>query len=106
MDFLGVDDDDAPLDVGHVPRLRARAPQDVVEAARRLRRREPVILDLSALSARNAQRSLDMCGGVLYAIDGSLEPIRNYTFVLRPGSVTPRRSDHGTRLLPSQRRAS
>ncbi len=47
----------------------------------------PVILNLEGLNADLAQRILDFTSGSVYAMDGNLQKVTNYIFVITPSSV-------------------
>ena len=47
----------------------------------------PVILNLEGLNADLAQRILDFTSGSVYAMDGNLQKVTNYIFVITPCSV-------------------
>ena len=46
-----------------------------------------VILNLEGLHVELAQRIIDFTAGSCYAIDGNLQKVSNYIFIITPGSV-------------------
>lgn len=48
----------------------------------------PVVLNLEGLNADLAQRILDFTSGAVYAMNGNLQKVTSYIFVITPNSVT------------------
>lgn len=51
------------------------------------RENRTVVLNLEEADAQTAQRILDFASGCAYALDGSLQKISNYIFIVTPSSV-------------------
>lgn len=47
----------------------------------------PVVLNLEGLNADLAQRILDFTSGAVYAMNGNLQKVTSYIFVITPNSV-------------------
>lgn len=54
---------------------------------RRFWRIGPVILNMEGMDLGLAQRIIDFTSGCCYAIDGNLQKISNYIFIITPASV-------------------
>lgn len=61
--------------------------EDAREVAETLLQNHTVILNMEGLDLGLAQRIIDFTSGACYAIDGTLQKISNYIFILTPASV-------------------
>lgn len=52
-----------------------------------LKSRKPVVVNLENLDATVAQRVLDFMSGAIYAINGTIQKVSRYIFVLAPNNV-------------------
>lgn len=54
-----------------------------------LRRREPAIIDLDPIAdTPDAQRILDFTSGAVYALGGSIVPMKENSFIVVPDGIT------------------
>lgn len=67
--------------------IRPTRVEDYREIADTLLSNCPVILNLEGLDVEVAQRIIDFSSGSCYAIDGSLQKVSSYIFVLTPSNV-------------------
>ncbi|SEI39820.1 cell division inhibitor SepF [Lachnospiraceae bacterium A10] len=61
--------------------------EDAREIAETLLSNKTVILNMEGLDLALAQRIIDFTSGACYSIDGTLQKISNYIFILTPSSV-------------------
>lgn len=61
--------------------------EDAREIAETLLSNKTVILNMEGLDLALAQRIIDFTSGACYSIDGTLQKISNYIFILTPASV-------------------
>jgi cell division inhibitor SepF len=61
--------------------------EDAIEIAETLLSNKTVILNMEGLDLALAQRIIDFTSGACYSIDGTLQKISNYIFILTPASV-------------------
>ncbi len=61
--------------------------EDTREIAETLLTNRTVILNMEGIDMALAQRIIDFVSGACYAIDGTLQKISNYIFILTPASV-------------------
>ncbi len=64
-----------------------RSPQHISHIADLLIACRPVIVNLEELKEDERQRALDFISGVVYALDGSYEPVGEQVFLFVPGNV-------------------
>jgi cell division inhibitor SepF len=60
---------------------------DAREIADRVRTGVPVIVNMQSCDAQLTRRLLDFCSGLAYALDGSLRPLGEKTFLLTPANL-------------------
>jgi cell division inhibitor SepF len=60
---------------------------DAQEIADRVRTDVPVIVNMQSCDAQLTRRLLDFCSGLAYALDGSLRPLGEKTFLLTPANL-------------------
>ena len=61
--------------------------EDTKEIAETLLTNRTVILNMEGIDLALAQRIIDFVSGACYAIDGTLQKISSYIFILTPASV-------------------
>ena len=75
-------------DGGHeVVLMQPRRFEEVSLAVEAVRERKTVLLDLSSLEPRVAQRAADFVAGGVFAIDGHQEQLDDRIFLFAPGEV-------------------
>ena len=62
--------------------------EDVQTLIDYLKRREPVVVDLSGINSDSAQRILDFMSGAIYGLSGSIHRINGNIFLLTPAGVS------------------
>jgi cell division inhibitor SepF len=60
---------------------------DAQEIADRVRTGVPVIVNMQSCDPQLTRRLLDFCSGLAYALDGSLRPLGEKTFLLTPANL-------------------
>ncbi len=72
---------------GSINRYRPKSFDDVAAIIDRLLGGEPVIVDVSDVSPRTAQRVIDLMSGAIYAIDGNMGELTKDVYVFTPRGV-------------------
>ncbi len=67
--------------------IRPTSVDDAREITSTLLENKPVILNLEGIDVDIAQRIIDFTSGSCYAIDGNLQKISHYIFIITPSSV-------------------
>lgn len=67
--------------------IRPTSVEDAREITSTLLENKPVILNLEGIDVDVAQRIIDFTSGSCYAIDGNLQKISHYIFIITPKSV-------------------
>ena len=67
--------------------IRPHSMEDAREITDTLREKCAVVLNVENLELELAQRILDFTSGSCYAIDGNLQKISNYIFIITPASI-------------------
>lgn len=67
--------------------IRPHSMEDAREITETLREKCAVVLNVENLELELAQRILDFTSGSCYAIDGNLQKISNYIFIITPPSI-------------------
>jgi len=67
--------------------IRPTSVDDAREITSTLLENKPVILNLEGIDVDIAQRIIDFTSGSCYAIDGNLQKISHYIFIITPNSV-------------------
>ena len=67
--------------------IRPKTYEDSREICDTLSGAMPVVLNLEGLNADLAQRILDFTSGSVYAMNGNLQKVTNYIFVITPSNV-------------------
>jgi cell division inhibitor SepF len=67
--------------------IRPNSVEDAREITSTLLENKPVILNLEGIDVDVAQRIIDFTSGSCYAIDGNLQKISHYIFIITPNSV-------------------
>jgi FtsZ-interacting cell division protein YlmF len=57
------------------------------DLAKRFKRRQAIVLNLQQADAELAQRMVDFCAGLAYALDGAIYPIAHLLFLLAPAEI-------------------
>ncbi len=73
---------------GSIERFSPKSFDDVAAIIDRLLYGEPVIVDVSEVSVRTAQRVIDLMSGAIYAIDGNMGEMAKDIYVFTPGNAT------------------
>lgn len=60
---------------------------DAQALADRLKRQQPVILNLQNIDGDLSRRMVDFCSGLTYALDGQIQSVANRVFLLTPRNV-------------------
>lgn len=60
---------------------------DAQGVADRLKRQQPVILNLQNVDGDLSRRMVDFCSGLTYALDGQIQSVANRVFLLTPSHV-------------------
>jgi cell division inhibitor SepF len=60
---------------------------DAQALADRLKRRQPVILNLQNADRELSRRMVDFCAGLTYALDGRIQTVADRLFLLTPHDV-------------------
>jgi cell division inhibitor SepF len=60
---------------------------DAQSVADRLKRQQPVILNLQNIDGDLSRRMVDFCSGLTYALDGHIQTVANRVFLLTPRNV-------------------
>ena len=57
-----------------------------------LRQRKPVVVNMEAVDVKEAQRIMDFMAGVVYSLNGDIQPVTNRIYIVTPENVNV--SDH------------
>ncbi len=68
--------------------IRPKSIEDAREITQTLLQERTVVLNLEGLGVDCAQRIIDFTSGSCYAIDGNLQKISQYIFIITPASVS------------------
>src|ERR687893_492015 len=64
-----------------------RYEEDEYANAARVKRQQPVILNLQNVDGDLSRRMVDFCSGMTYALDGNIQSVANRVFLLTPRDV-------------------
>ncbi len=67
--------------------IRPTSMEDSREIAEYLKANKTILLNLEGIDMDTAQRIMDFTCGTCYSLDGKLQKISNYVFILTPGEV-------------------
>lgn len=76
-----------PNNIGNVIITEPRTFDDVRVIIDGLRKRQAIIIDLSKVNDKDAQRTLDMLSGAIYALGGAQQRINDHMFLFTPEGV-------------------
>ena len=67
--------------------IKPTSVEDAREITETLLRNRTVVLNLEGIDLESGQRIIDFTSGSCFAIDGNLQKISNYIFIVSPSSV-------------------
>jgi len=76
---------------------RPKSLEDAQVCADCLKARRPVVVNVNGMDDLKSRRVLDFLGGVIYAVDGYLEPAGEGIYLLTPNSVVITAESNGHR---------
>lgn len=67
--------------------IAPKAFAELQKVADRLKENQPVIMNLEIVQEETRRRMIDFCAGVTYAINGTMEKVAEYVFLMTPYNV-------------------